>query len=84
MSNWFSERHQSAKLSTSNDRKNNKSLDQRGQYAALLTDLSKRFDCLLHNLMIVKLNAYEFDKASVRLMHSYLTSKYQRVKINTS
>ena len=61
-----------------------KSLDQGGEYAALLTDLSKAFDCLPHDLIIAKLHAYGFDKASLRLMHSYLTDRYQRVKINNS
>ena len=61
-----------------------KSLDQKGEYAALLTDLSKAFNCLPHDLIIAKLHAYGFDKASLRLMHSYLTNWYQRVKINNS
>ena len=61
-----------------------KSLDQGGEYAALLTDLSKAFDCLPHDLIIAKLHAYGFDKISLRLMHSYLTDRYQRVKINNS
>ena len=61
-----------------------KSLDQGGEYAALLTDPSKGFDCLPHNLIIAKLHAYGFDKALLRFMHSYLTDRYQRVKINNS
>ena len=61
-----------------------KSLDQGGEYAALLTDLSKAFDCLPHDLIIAILHACRFDKASLRLMHRYLTDKYQRVKINNS
>ena len=52
-----------------------KSLDQGCEYAALLTDLSKAFDCLPHDLIIAKLHAYGFDKRSLRLMHSYLTDK---------
>ena len=59
-------------------------LDQRGEYAALLTDLPKVFDCLPHNLIIAKSDAYGFDKASLRLVHSDLTGRYQRVKINNS
>ena len=61
-----------------------KSLDQGGEYAALLTDLSKAFDCLPHDLITAKLHAYGFDKASWRLMHSYLTDRYQRIKISNS
>ena len=61
-----------------------KSPDQGGEYGPLLTDISKAFDCLPHNLIIAKLHAYGFDKASLRLMHSYLTDRYQRVKINNS
>ena len=80
MSNWFQERLQSAKLSRGNDRKTQKI--PRGEYAALLTDLSKAFDCLLHDLIVAKLHAYGFDKASLRLVHSYLTDRYQRFKIN--
>ena len=48
-------------------------------------DLPKAFDCLPRDLVIAKLHAYGFDKAFwQRLMHSYFTGKYQRVKINNS
>ena len=39
-----------------------KSLEQEGEYAASLTNLSKAFNCLPHELIIAKLHAYEFDK----------------------
>ena len=61
-----------------------KSLNQGGEYAALPTDLSKGFDCLPHDLIIAKFRAHGFDKASLRLMHSYLSDRYQSVKINNS
>ena len=61
-----------------------KSLDQGGEYAALLTDLSKALSCLPHDLITAKLHAYAFDKASLRLMHSCLAGRYQRVKVNNS
>ena len=61
-----------------------KSLDRGGECAAFLIDLFKAFDCLPHDLIIAKLHAYRFDKTSLKLMHSYLTDRYQRIKINNS
>ena len=59
-----------------------KSVDNGGACGALLTDLSKAFDCLPHELLIDKLDAYGFDKSSLKLLHSYLSNRKQRVKIN--
>ena len=47
----------------------------------LFTDLHY---CLPYDLMITKLHAYGFNKVSLRLIHSYLTDRYQRAKINNS
>ena len=47
-------------------------------------DLSKAFDTLDHNLLIAKLYAYGFDKNALRLLKSYLSDRWQRMKINTS
>ena len=52
--------------------------------AVLLTDLSKAFDCLPQDLTIAKLNAYGFSLDSSRLIHSYLSNRKQRTKINTA
>ena len=61
-----------------------KCLDDRVEYAALLTDLSKAFDCPPHDLLIPKLHAYGFDTSSLKLIHSCLMERYQSVKINNS
>ena len=51
---------------------------------ALLTDLSKAFDCLSHELLLDQLHAYGFSIAALRLIHSYLTNRMQRTKGNLS
>ena len=58
-----------------------KSLDRGGSFGALLTDLSKAFDCLPHDLLIAKLHAYGFDSKSLKIMNSYLRGRKQRVKV---
>ena len=40
------------------------------------------FDCLPHELLIAKLDAYGFDKSFLKLIHSYLSNRKQRVKVN--
>ena len=50
----------------------------------MLTDLSKAFDCLSHELLIAKLHAYGFDKKSLVLIYNYLSNRKQRVKVNDS
>ena len=53
-------------------------------FGILLTDLSKAFDCLSHELLLAKLHAYGFSLSALRLIHSYLTNRKQRTKINSS
>ena len=61
-----------------------KSLDKHGYAAAMLMDLSKAFDSLNHELLIAKLHAYGFSKDALKLMFSYLNSRWQRTKVNQS
>ena len=60
------------------------SVDNGGAFGALFTDLSKAFDCLSHELLIAKLDAYGLDRKSLKLVHNYLTNRKQRVNINGS
>ena len=56
-------------------------LDKGNFTGMLLTDLSKAFDCLVHDLLIAKLNAYGFDYNALRLIDNYLSDRKQRTKI---
>ena len=42
-------------------------LDNGEVSGALLTDLSKVFDCILHSLLITKVPAYGFDYKSLQM-----------------
>ena len=57
-------------------------LDSNKVYAALLTDLSRAFDCLPPKLLISKLHAYGLDSKSCMMMANYFTGRKQRVKID--
>ena len=61
-----------------------KSVDNGGSFGALMADLSKAFNCLSHELLIAKLDAYGFDNKSLKLIYNYLSNRTQRVKINES
>ena len=58
-----------------------KTLDQKGFGGAILMDLSKAFDTLNHELLLTKLNAYGYDKNSLKSIHNYLSDRYFRTKI---
>ena len=58
-------------------------LDPSGIVGKVLMDLSKAYDCLPHDLLIAKLDAYGFHFNSLCLMYSYLDGRHQRVKIGS-
>ena len=60
-----------------------KCIDKNGKAGVLLTDLSEAFDCLVHELLIAKLNAYGFDYLSLKLIYNYPSDRLQRVRINS-
>ena len=50
-------------------------VDKGKMFGALLTNLSKAFDCLNHELLIAKLNAYGFTLPALKLIHNYLSNR---------
>ena len=60
-----------------------RNLDQGGICRALFTDLSKAFDCLVHDFLIAKLETYGFTYETLKLINSYLTDRKHRTKVNS-
>ena len=61
-----------------------KALDEKKNAGAILTDLSKAFVCLNHDLLTAKLRAYGFDHDALVFVYSYLKERRQRTKIGSS
>ena len=61
--------------------------DNNNVAGAVLTDLSKAFDCIPHggwwlNPLVAKLDAYGFNRDTVAYIYSYLKNRKQCVRIN--
>ena len=59
-------------------------LDKGGLVGTILMDLSKAYDCLPHELLVEKLEAYGVGKAALNLISNYLSHRKQRTKIGYS
>ena len=60
------------------------SRDNKQFCAAILTDLSKAFDCICYGLLIAKINAHGFDKKALKLLYDYLNGRSQKIKEGSS
>ena len=56
-------------------------MDNNFAAGTVLTDLSKAFDCIQHDLLFAKLSAYNF---SDEALYTYLTNRRQCVRINNT
>ena len=61
-----------------------RALDLKKVAGIVLTDLSKAFDCIHHDMFIAKCHAYGVDKKSLKYIFDYLCNRRQRVRINNS
>ena len=61
-----------------------KSIDEHGYAGAIITDLSKAFDTINHELMVAKLNSYGFDRSALLMISGYLKNRWHKTRINAS
>ena len=61
-----------------------KSVDNHGYAGAIITDLSKAFDTIKHELLIAKLHSYGFDSSALSMISGYLKNRWHKTKINAS
>ena len=59
-------------------------LDKSVFVGTILMDLSKAYDCLPHDLLVAKFEAYGIDTTGLNLIQNYLSNRKQRTKINSS
>ena len=57
---------------------------KKGFCAAVFTDLSKAFECICHDLLIAKLNAYGLEQNALKLVYDYLSNRSQKTKVDSS
>ena len=58
--------------------------NEKGDFAFVLTELSKAFHCITHQLLIQKLIAYGFDLKSKAFIFAYLKNRKQKTKIGST
>ena len=77
---WFSEVFYLLAMSEKREQAD----DNSHAFGLLLTNLSKAFDCLPHQLLIGKLNSCGFGLKALKLINDYLSQRNQRTKISKS
>ena len=50
-------------------------LDKSGFVGTILMNLSKTYNCLPHDLLVAKFEAYGIDKTGLNLIHKYLSTR---------
>ena len=61
-----------------------KAVDSNKVFGPVVTDLSKAFDCICHDLLIAKLNGHELPLTALKLRKDYLQNRKQRTKLESS
>ena len=58
-----------------------RSADKGKVFGTLLTDLSMAFNCLDHELLKAKLNAYGFNLPALRIIKDYVSNRKRKQKL---
>ena len=61
-----------------------KVVDSNKVFGVVLTNLSKAFDCICHDLLLVKLNAFGLSWPALKLVKDYFPNRKQRTKTKLS
>ena len=61
-----------------------KAVDNNKVFGVILTDLSKAFDCICHDLLVSKLHAYGLSFPALKIIQDYLLNQKQRTKVGSS
>ena len=60
-----------------------KAVDNNKVFGAILTDLSKAFDCICHDLLVAKLHAYGLSLPALKMTQDNLLNRKQRTKVGS-
>ena len=61
-----------------------KTRDNYRLFTAVMTGLSKVFGCISHEFLTIKLNPYDSDETSLKVIISYLKNRTQSTKVGSS
>ena len=67
--------------------KGGKTVDSNSVFGAIVTDLSKEFDCTCHDLLVAKhdlLVVYGLSLPALKMIQNYLRNRKQKTKIGSS
>ena len=61
-----------------------KNLDSKRKVSGMFVDIRKAFDCVDHSILLEKLKYYGLSQSAIALVKSYLSQRYQIVKIGVT
>lgn len=59
-------------------------IDKGKYFLVHLTNLSKIFDCVSHDLLLARLHKYDFSLATLRMVCGNVTNRKQIIEVNTN